>query len=78
MSKLKTKNQNLDVKFNIKYRTYNFFLLIIKFVSKFPEKRIYWIISDQLLRSVTSIGPNIVEAKALVLRKNSLNIIKLP
>ena len=29
-----------------------------------PNKRVFWIISDQLLRSATSIGANIIEAKA--------------
>mgnify|MGYP003866386553 CR=1 FL=1 len=29
-----------------------------------PNKKVYWVISDQLLRAATSIGANIVEAKA--------------
>jgi four helix bundle protein len=29
-----------------------------------PEKKIFWIINDQLLRAATSIGANIVEAQA--------------
>ncbi len=37
---------------------------IIKFIGTLPEKKVYWIISDQLLRSATSIGANVVEAKA--------------
>jgi len=39
-------------------------LLIIDFVSGFPNKKIYWTISNQLLRFATSIGANIVEAKS--------------
>lgn len=54
-----------NVKSNIlKYRAYEFSLKVIRFVEIFPEKRIYWIFSDQLLRAGTSIGANIVEAKA--------------
>lgn len=64
MSRLKTQNHNSIFKTNIKYRAYNFPLQIIEFISKFPNKRIYWIILDQLLRSATSIGANIVEAKS--------------
>lgn len=64
MSKRKTQNHNLNVKTNIKYRAYQFSLEIIKFISKFPKKRVYWVIEDQLLRSATSIGANIVEAKS--------------
>lgn len=53
-----------DLKKNLKYRAYCFSLGIINFVAKFPEERIYWIIEDQLLRSATSVGANIVEAKS--------------
>lgn len=62
--KLKTKNHNLDLKSNLRYRTYKFSLEIIKFCSKFPNSRVYWVITDQLLRSATSIGANIFEAKS--------------
>lgn len=57
-------NQNLNLKTDVKYRAYHFSLLVIRFVGAFPEKRIYWIIADQLLRAATSIGANIVEAKS--------------
>ncbi len=73
MSKLKTQKalrslpsggHNPNLKSDVKYRAYSFSLLIIDFVSKFPNKRAFWIISDQLLRAATSIGANIVEAKS--------------
>ncbi|MBN1169337.1 four helix bundle protein [Candidatus Woesebacteria bacterium] len=48
----------------MKSRTYEFSKDIIKFVSRFPNTRVYWVISDQLLRSATSIGANIIEAQA--------------
>lgn len=62
--KLKTNNHNSKVRTNLRYRSYQFSLAIIKFVSSFPNKKVYWIPSDQLLRSATSIGANIIEAKA--------------
>jgi four helix bundle protein len=65
MSNLKTQIHTSNVKSSdIKDRAYQFSLAVIKFTSKFPQKRIYWIIGDQLLRSSTSIGANIVEAKS--------------
>lgn len=64
MSKLKTQNQSLNLKSNLKYRTYNFSLMTISFVAALPNSRSYWIITDQLLRSATSIGANLIEAKA--------------
>lgn len=64
MSKLKSQNQNANVKSNIKYRAYYFSLEVIKFVAEFPNEKLFWIISDQLLRSATSVGANLVEAKS--------------
>jgi len=57
-------NHNSKPKTELKYRCYYFSIEIIKFLGVLPEKRIYWVISDQILRSATSIGANIVEAKA--------------
>ncbi|PJC82851.1 four helix bundle protein [Candidatus Roizmanbacteria bacterium CG_4_8_14_3_um_filter_35_14] len=57
-------NQNSKLKTELKYRCYYFSIKVIKFLETLPEKKVYWVISDQLLRSATSIGANIVEAKA--------------
>lgn len=62
--KLKAQNDNSNLKTNVRYRSYQFSLDVISFVSGFPNKRIYWIFGDQLLRAATSIGANIIEAKA--------------
>ena len=64
MSYLKTQNHNLNLRSNVKYRAYQFSLSIIVFVKDFPEKRVYWIIEDQLLRCATSVGANLIEAKS--------------
>jgi len=63
-SKRKAQSQNSKLKTELKYRCYSFSIEIIKFLGTLPEKKVYWVISDQLLRSATSIGANIVEAKA--------------
>ena len=60
----------LDVKSNTRYRAYKFSPGIIKFTEKFPNKRIAWIITEQLLRSITSVGANLIEAKSASSKKD--------
>ncbi|TSC55596.1 MAG: S23 ribosomal protein [Parcubacteria group bacterium Gr01-1014_18] len=43
---------------------FDFSLMILRFIEKLPRKPGVWTISDQLVRSGTSIGANIIEAKA--------------
>ncbi len=64
MSKLIAKNDNLNVKTDLRKRSFSFSLMLIVFVNKLPNSKAYWVFSDQLLRSGTSIGANIIEAKA--------------
>ena len=61
---LTNKNHSYNIKNDFRERCYNYSITVIRFIDKLPEKRIYWSISDQLLRSATSIGANIVEAKS--------------
>ena len=58
--------QNYNVKFksDLKARCYQFSLDLITFIDSLPNQRSCWIIGDQLLRSGTSIGANLVEATA--------------
>ena len=58
-SKVKS-NTNTD----IRERCYKFSLDIIALADILPNKRSAWIIIDQLIRSATSIGANIVESKS--------------
>ncbi len=51
-------------KTDLKARCYAFSLNIIALCDTLPSKRSSWVISDQLIRSGTSIGANLVEAKA--------------
>lgn len=59
--------QNINSKFksDIGKRCQSFSLSIIALSDKLPNKRSTWVINDQLIRSATSIGANIIEAKAL-------------
>ena len=77
MLNLKTQNQILNPKSNLRYRAYHFSLSVIKFVSKFSEKRVYWIIGDQLLRAATSVGANLIEAKASSSKKDFIRFYEI-
>ena len=56
-------------KSDVKIRSYYFSLKIIKLINTLPEKRLFWTIGDQLLRSSMSVGANIVEAKSSSTKK---------
>lgn len=55
--------QNLKYKTDLRERCYKFSIQVIKLVDTLPQKRSAWVIQDQLIRSATSIGANLVEAK---------------
>jgi four helix bundle protein len=57
-------NHNAKRKTELKYRCYHFSISIIKLIKDLPNEKVYWIMSDQLLRSATSIGANVIEAQA--------------
>lgn len=75
MSNLKTETQN--VKTDLKVRCYYFSIKVIRFLGSLPEKKVYWVISDQLLRSATSVGANIVEAKSSSSRKDFIKFYEI-
>jgi four helix bundle protein len=62
--------KRLNAKSDLKKRCYIYSIKVIKFVETLPEKRVYWTISDQLVRSATSIGANIIEGKSASSRKD--------
>ena len=62
---------------DIKIRAYQFTISVIKHLESLPDKRIYWIISDQLLRSATSIGANTVEAKSSSSKKEFIRYFEV-
>ncbi len=67
----------LDSKNDLKVRAYFLSIQTIRFLEIVPEKRVYWTIGDQLLRSVTSIGANIVEAKSSASRKEFIKFYQI-
>jgi len=70
-------NHNSKLKTELKYRCYCFSIKIIKFLGTLPEKKVYWVISDQLLRSATSIGANIVEAKSASSKRDFIKFYEI-
>jgi len=58
---------------DIKKRTLKFSIEIIRFLDMLPSEKKYWIIGDQLMRSATSIGSNIVEATGSPTRRDFIN-----
>ena len=63
-SKIKMQNYSSKFKSDLKERCYRFSLDVIALTETLPNKRSAWVISDQLIRSATSIGANLVEAKS--------------
>ncbi|MCL5439240.1 MAG: four helix bundle protein [Patescibacteria group bacterium] len=73
------KNQSLDKKSKpeVRYRAFYLSIDIIKFLDKLEYKQSVKIISDQLIRCVTSIGANIVEAKSSSSKREFLNYFQI-
>ncbi len=59
--------------YDIKIRCYEFSKAIVLFINKYEFKRIHYPLVDQLLRSATSIGANVIEGKSGNSRKNLLS-----
>lgn len=59
--------------FDIKHKCYHFSKDIISFISLARIEKIHFSIFDQLLRSATSIGANVVEGKSGSSRKDFKN-----
>ena len=65
--------ENKEKTKEFKKRLYRFVLRLIKFVEGLKENRITRILSDQLIRSGTSILGNYIEAQASSSRKDYIN-----
>jgi len=66
---------NKNFKKRLIIRAFQLARQVIKLVDKFPNKKSARVISDQLLRSATSIGANIVEAQAASSKKDFINFL---
>jgi four helix bundle protein len=57
-------DNNPKFKSDLRQRCFRFSVNVIALSDKLPNKRSAWVISDQVIRSATSIGANLIEAKA--------------
>jgi len=64
MQKPNTKNTDQNSKTEFKTRVYLYTVNSLKFIKTIKKDTVDRIIVDQLIRSLTSIGANIIEAKA--------------
>ena len=74
---LKVQNNSSKRKPELRYRCYYFSIEIIKFLETLPEKRVYWVMADQLMRCATSIGANVVEAKSSSSRRDFIKFYEI-
>jgi four helix bundle protein len=82
MTELKTKSLKIkdtakNSKMDLKSRSYAFALEIIKLIDSLNGDRASRIIGDQLLRSSTSIGANIIEAKSSSSKKEFTSYLNI-
>jgi len=66
-------SQNSKVKTELKYRAYKYSIAIIEFLDSLPKNVSTTVITNQLLRSATSIGANVVEAKGASSKRDFTN-----
>ena len=66
-------NQNSKLKTDLKHRAYQYSIKIIEFLDTLPKDASTEVITKQLLRSATSIGANIVEAKGASSKRDFTN-----
>ena len=66
-------NQSVKFKADLKVRSYNFALNMVRFLERLPADGITRELTRQLIRSATSIGANVIEAQASSSKKDFTN-----
>lgn len=69
--------ENSDKVFDLKLRRYLFSKNVVLFINKNDFNRVYHSVIDQLLRSATSVGANVIEGKSGNSRKNLINCFSI-
>jgi four helix bundle protein len=72
-SKIKMQTDKSKFKEEFKGRVYRFALDVISFIERVPKGQTSRVIGDQLLRSATSIGANVIEAQGAASRRDYTN-----
>lgn len=76
-SNIKNQKLNQNSKMEVKYRAFYLSINIIKFLESLGQKDYVRIISNQLIRCVTSVGANLAEAKASSSKREFLNYFQI-
>lgn len=63
--------------YNIRHRCFHFAKEVMKFIGESKYERIHFSIFDQLLRSATSIGANVVEGGSGSTKKDFINFFHI-
>ena len=74
---MKIKTQKLNDNQNFRLRSYKFTLRVMNLIETLPNKRSYWSLGDQLFRSASSIGANVIEAKASSSKREFINFYQI-
>ncbi len=74
---IRNQNEKEEFKKNFTRRLVNFSVNILSFAEKIKTRRILWPVADQLVRSATSIGANVVEAKSSSSRKDYIKFFEI-
>jgi len=77
MSKVKSTSQKSKVNEHVRIRAYKVALKTIKLINTFPNKKAFSSLADQLLRAITSIGANIIEAKSSSSRREFIKFYEI-
>lgn len=70
-------NKKQDFKQQFKKRCFDFSIKLLRLSEKLRERRENWILVDQLVRSGTSIGANIVEGGNSTSKKEFINFFQI-
>lgn len=74
---IKDQRQAKSSKMEVKYRAFYLSINVIRFLEGLDYKQSIKIIADQLIRCLTSIGANIVEAKSSSSKREFLNYFQI-
>ncbi len=74
---IKNKNGNVEKRVDLRRRCYSFSLEIIKLIESINTRKVYLSILDQLLRSATSVGANIIEAKSASSKRDFIKFYQI-
>ena len=70
-------NEKEKFKENFVKRLVRFSVAIINFIERIKVRRVLWPIADQLIRSATSIGANVVEAKSSSSKRDYIHFFEI-